>query len=85
MITDALLRLLYTIFSWILSLFPAYSGFPSEAVSAVSYWAGKVHTLDCLLPIDTVKTILKLYMAAALVYALFRFGQWLLHWKQPAG
>jgi len=77
MVTNGIITLLYTIGEWIISLFPPFSGLPTEITDAATYIGGKAAGLSCIEPIDTWRAALVIVFTIAAVLAVIRFGSWL--------
>jgi len=78
MITTWFLAIAYSVLSWIVSLFPASSGFPSEVHAAASYFGGYIMIFDPLVPISTLSTIIGLIVIVELALFGFRTVKWLM-------
>lgn len=77
MITTALLNFGFYVANFILSIFPASSGFPAEVDTAIDYIAGYVGILDPIFPLDTMLSILTLVITFELAIFGFKGVRWI--------
>jgi len=73
MITSFVISFFTSTTLWFLSLFDPYTGLPSEFVTNFSWIYGKVHSFDCLLPVDWIFWITLLFLAIATPLLIIRF------------
>lgn len=85
MIWTPIVLLVAAFLEGIIALLPAYNGYPAGVTSAVSYFAGKVWGLNCVLPIADILQVLRLDITIAFGLLLFRFLAWVFHWHQGVG
>ena len=80
MIGDFILRQIIRFVTWMLEQFPAYTGLPSGFSIAVAYFSGKLRSLECVFPLDTLWAIIQINIVLAIVYLAFRFFRFVFKW-----
>jgi len=74
----AILNLIFNFLSWIISLFPVGTGFPSEFHTAFTSLGGYVHMLDPLLPIETLLACLTFVFSVEIALFGFKTFKWVI-------
>lgn len=74
----AILNLIYNFLSFLISFFPAGSGFPASFHTATTALGGYLHILDPLVPINTMLTCLTLIFTVEIALFGFRTLKWVL-------
>jgi len=77
MITTALINLAYYLLNGLIALFPAGSPLPSAIHTAATTLGSYLALIDSILPVDTLATILGLYIIFELTLFAFKTFKWL--------
>lgn len=78
MITTGLLNISFFLFSGLLALLPAGSGFPTAAHSAATALGGYIGILSPLVPLSTLATIIGLVFSVEIAFFGWRSLKWIL-------
>jgi len=76
MITTAIINLGYLLLSFIISIFPSGSGFPASVHTSASILGTYLQMINAFLPIDTLATVVGLYIVFELILFAFRSFKW---------
>lgn len=77
MILNALIALALVILNWILILFPASSGFPTEVHTAFSTIGGYFGMFDGILPLSTLGTTVGIVFTVEIAIFGFKTFKWI--------
>jgi len=81
MITDAFITIITNIVQFIIGLFPAYTGLPTQLDSGLTWILGLLNDIGGFIPLDTFFTILGLIVSLETGILLFRFFAWVFKWN----
>jgi len=81
MIATAILTFAYAVYTWIIGLFPVYTGLPSEITDALTWLGGTGAGLSCIVPVDTYRAQILIIMYTAGILLLIRFFAWMFNKK----
>lgn len=73
-----ILNTIYSFLSYLISLFPTGTGFPSSFHTAVTALGGYLHILDPLVPISILLTCLTLIFTVEIAIFGFKTLRWIL-------
>jgi len=87
MVTTGLINFGYLIISWVLSLLPVYTGFPTEMQNAITWIGGTGAGLSCIVPVDTYRAQIVIIVYLAIILLGIRFFAWIFNreMKHPDG
>lgn len=78
MITDAVLYIYTSVASFLLSLFPTYTGLPAELTTSFVWFANQTNLVCSFVPCQTFRTIILLAIGVELTLLGFYIVSWLL-------
>lgn len=78
MIFNALLFIASKIVTWILSLFPISTGYPSSVFDIAQTVGSYLYTFDFVLPISTLYTCFFLFLSVQLSIYAFKSAKWII-------
>jgi len=81
MITTGILTFLNSVIAWIISIFPAYTGLPTELQNAITWIGGTGAGMACIVPVDTYRAQILIIMYTAGLLLLVRFFAWMFNRK----
>jgi len=87
MIASAILTFGYTVYTWIIGLFPAYTGLPTGITNALTWLGGTGAGLSCIVPVDTYRAQIVIIVYMAIILLGIRFFAWIFNreMKHPDG
>jgi len=78
MIADALLNFAFNVLSWLISLLPPSTGFPTDVINAFATIGGYTQILDPIIPWSTIATTVGLAFTVEIAIFGFKTIKWLL-------
>jgi len=78
MIITAIILIAYQILDWIIYIFPASTGFPEEAHTAMITLGGYLGVWSPILPITTLTTVLTLVLGMEVGIFAFKTIKWII-------
>jgi len=87
MIASAILTFGFAVYTWLIGLFPTYTGLPTTITNALTWLGGTGAGMACVVPIDTYRAQILIIMYTAGILLLIRFFAWLFNrtMKHPDG
>lgn len=85
MILGILLIILYSVFSFVIGIFPSWAGWPSAMENTITTVGASLATLNKIIPIDTLLAILGIMFLLEFGYQTYRAINWILNKLRGSG
>jgi len=83
MIGDLLITIYLGFLAVAVAWLPTWPGYPQGITDGITWFYTQVYSLSCLLPLDTLFSVLRLMVVGLIGFWGFRFATWVFHWNQP--
>lgn len=77
MIGDLVLNVVFWFLNFLLSVFPASSGFPPEVLNSATTIGGYLHLVSPILPVSTLLTVVGIVFSVEIAIFGFKTVRWL--------